>query len=314
MDGLSSQALGSIVFAMALLVAAPGLWAVLKFSGIHERIASRLKSPEASAEPVSPQRERPSAASLAADKLGAMVSGMVPTDGEQLSAIRFRLLRARYTHKHAVALYFASRFVCLILLQGAFFFALPHLEGFGLGGMFPFALSGMLAMLGLMLPGMWVDKRIKAAEQECSDGFPDMMDLLVACVEAGLSLDAAVLRVADELEHRHRELSLNLKTLALEMRAGRARKTAWRAFADRVGLEEAGSLATMLRQSEEMGTSLGETLRIFSKNMRQRRILIAEEKAMALPAQMTVPLILFVFPVLLGVLIIPAVIRFQSFM
>ena len=98
------------------------------------------------------------------------------------------------------------------------------------------------------------------------------------------------------------------------MRAGRARKAAWRAFADRVGLEEASSLATMLRQSEEIGTSLGETLRVFSSDMRQRRMLMAEEKAMALPAKMTVPLILFVFPVLLGVLIVPAIIRFQSFM
>jgi len=133
-----------------------------------------------------------------------------------------------------------------------------------------------------------------------------MMDLLVACVEAGLSLDAAVMRVSEELELRHVELSLNLKTLALEMRAGRARKAAWRAFANRVGLEEAGSLATMLRQSEEMGTSLGETLRIFSSDMRQRRMLMAEEKAMALPAKLTVPLLLFVFPVLLGVLILRA--------
>lgn len=314
MDGFSSQALGSVIFAVALLVAAPGLMAILKLSGIHERIASRLKAPEGSVEPIIPDRPKPSAASLAADKVGAVVGNLLPLDSEQQSAIRFRLLRARYTHKHAVSVYFAARFVCLVLMQVLFFFSLPFLESFGLTGMFPFVLAGLFAMVGLMLPGMMVDRRIKTAEQECSDGFPDMMDLLVACVEAGLSLDAAVLRVADELEHRHRELSLNLKTLALEMRAGRARKAAWRSFADRIGLEEAGSLATMLRQSEEMGTSLGETLRIFSRNMRQRRMLIAEEKAMALPAQMTVPLILFVFPVLLGVLIVPAIIRFQSFM
>ena len=210
-------------------------------------------------------------------------------------------------------LVYGARLVCLVVFPVAFFIAVPFLPD-NLPGWFPLAGSGFLALFGLMLPGILVDRRIQKAELECSDGFPDMMDLLVACVEAGLSLDAAVLRVSEELESRHRELSLNLKTLALEMRAGRARKAAWRAFADRVGLEEASSLATMLRQSEEMGTSLGETLRVFSSDMRQRRMLMAEEKAMALPAKMTVPLILFVFPVLLGVLIVPAIIRFQSFM
>jgi len=176
---------------------------------------------------------------------------------------------------------------------------------------FRLGLAGIVAVAGFQLPSTLVNRRIEARERECSNGFPDMMDLLVACVEAGLSLDAAVIRVSEELAIRHRELSLQLKTLGLEMRAGRSRKAAWRSFADRIGLEEASSLATMLRQAEEMGTSLGETLRICSSDMRQRRILMAEEKAMALPAKMTVPLIVFVFPVLLGVLVLPAVIRFQ---
>jgi tight adherence protein C len=112
----------------------------------------------------------------------------------------------------------------------------------------------------------------------------------------------------EELELRHPVISGHMRTLSLELRAGRARKTAWRAFADRLALEEAGSLATMLRQAEEMGTSLGQTLRVFSADMRQRRILYAEEKAMALPAKLTLPLIFFVFPVLLGVLTLPAVV------
>ena len=139
-----------------------------------------------------------------------------------------------------------------------------------------------------------------------------MMDLMVACVEAGLSLDASVQRVGEELEYRHPIIAGHMRTLSLELRAGRARKSAWRAFADRMGVEEASSLATMLRQAEEMGTSLGQTLRIFSADMRKRRILMAEEKAMALPAKLTLPLILFVFPVLLGVLVLPAVVTLQG--
>ena len=309
-DLFSSANLGLIVLAVALVAAAPGVVAIVRASGVASRIDLRLARRPATQ---SEGRTGGEARKRLADRLGSLAARAAPKNKGETSEIRFRLLRARYTHPQAVPLFYGARLVCLVVFPVAFFIAVPFLPD-NLPGWFPLAGSGFLALFGLMLPGILVDRRIQKAELECSDGFPDMMDLLVACVEAGLSLDAAVLRVSEELESRHRELSLNLKTLALEMRAGRARTAAWRAFADRVGLEEASSLATMLRQSEEMGTSLGETLRVFSSDMRQRRMLMAEEKAMALPAKMTVPLILFVFPVLLGVLIVPAIIRFQSFM
>jgi tight adherence protein C len=193
-----------------------------------------------------------------------------------------------------------------VIPQTALLFALPYFSE--LPKIAPVALSILLVLMGLAVPGKYLDMRIAQRKQACSLGFPDMMDLMVACVEAGLSLDAAVQRVGEELELRHPIIAGHMRTLSLELRAGRARKTAWRAFADRLGLEEAGSLATMLRQAEEMGTSLGQTLRVFSADMRQRRILYAEEKAMALPAKLTLPLIFFVFPVLLGVLTLPAVV------
>lgn len=308
-DLISTPNLAILLLTVAVLAAAPALIAMIRASGVASRIELRLSGQSAAqAAPAETARS-----GRLADRLAGLAARAAPKNKGETSAIRFRLLRARYTHPQAVALFYGARLVCLVVFPLAFFIAVPFLPD-SLPGWFPLAGSGFMAVFGLMLPGIMVDRRIQKAELECSDGFPDMMDLLVACVEAGLSLDAAVLRVSEELESRHRELSLNLKTLALEMRAGRARKAAWRAFADRVGLEEAGSLATMLRQSEEMGTSLGETLRVFSSDMRQRRMLMAEEKAMALPAKMTVPLILFVFPVLLGVLIVPAIIRFQSFM
>ena len=305
-------AMPGLIFAAALLAAVPGVWAVIQALGLRDRLVTRLTG--------KPQHGVFDSLPKRADGPGFLISlgkwfeKAKPKDDEEIGEIRFKLIRAGLTHPQGVPLFYASRLVTLVVFQIVVWFALPFVEAQGLPSHFPILLALMAAVFGLMAPGMYLDKRIAAAERQCSEGFPDMMDLLVACVEAGLSLDAAVLRVSEELERRHVELSLNLKTLALEMRAGRTRRDAWRAFADRVGLEEASSLATMLRQSEEMGTSLGETLRVFSKDMRQRRILIAEEKAMALPAKMTVPLILFVFPVLLGVLILPAIIRFQSFM
>jgi len=158
----------------------------------------------------------------------------------------------------------------------------------------------------MMGPDKYLQGKRRKLELEYNDGFPDLLDLLVASVEAGLSLDAAVSRVGDEIVRRHPNLALQVNMLTLELRAGRSRKDAWLAFSERLGTDESRQLATMLRQAEEMGTSLGETLSIFSDDMRMKRMLKAEEKAMALPAKLMVPLILFIFPCLLGVLMLPA--------
>jgi tight adherence protein C len=175
-----------------------------------------------------------------------------------------------------------------------------------MGGLAVAFLFAGAAMFG---PDQVLKMRRTAREREYADGFPDLLDLLVASVEAGLSLDAAVTRVTDELARRYPNLTVHLRFLVLELRAGRARKDAWSAFADRLGIDDARALATMLRQSEEMGTSLGETLSVFSQDMRQKRMLRAEEKALALSAKLTVPLILFIFPCLLGALMLPAAAR-----
>jgi tight adherence protein C len=157
-----------------------------------------------------------------------------------------------------------------------------------------------------------IKQRISSREREYRDGFPDLLDLLVASVEAGLSLDAAVARITDELVRRYPHLAEHLKLLTLELRAGRSRKEVWMRLAERLGIDEAKSFATMLRQSEEMGTSLGDTLKVFSDEMRNKRMMRAEAKAMALPAKLTVPLILFIFPCLLGVLMLPAIYKISQ--
>lgn len=297
---LSGPVLPVFMFMLAMLVAIPG---VLAFTRNHraqgdvERRLDRRKSIVGEA----PRNEN----SIGNAFLG-FADSAAPTQGEEVSVARAKIQLAGFNHPRAVAIYFFARFVCVVIPQIGLFFALPLLDD--MPPITPVAASIVLVLLGLAAPSMFLDSRIKSRKQRCSAGFPDMMDLLVACVEAGLSLDAAVQRVGEELELRHPIIAAHMRTLSLELRAGRARKAAWRGFADRLGIEEAGSLATMLRQAEEMGTSLGQTLRVFSADMRQRRILYAEEKAMALPAKLTIPLIFFVFPVLLGVLTLPAVV------
>ena len=227
---------------------------------------------------------------------------------EEETRLRSLMMRAGYFSKNAPYIFFGIRAICLLVPQFILFIAAPLLP-FQLTGLTLLGVSVFAAAAGYMLPTTVLNWQIEQREQQYRDGFPDMMDLLVACVEAGLSLDGAIIRICDELRYRYPHLASQLHLMSLEMRAGRDRNTAWSNFADRLGLEEARSLATMLKQSEELGTSIGETLRVYAADMREKRMLRAEEKALALPAKLVLPLILFVFPTLLMVLMMPAVVR-----
>lgn len=305
----SSAWVPALMFAAAMLVSIPGLLSFMRNQKAQSDVERRLER--------SGKRggdDRPDARNQS--RIGKAVLGFganaTPDDEGEVSAVRGLLIQAGFPHPSAVGRYYFARLVCVVIPQVALLFSLPRLSD--LPPITPLASCLFLIILGLSLPSIWLNRRISQRKASCSAGFPDMMDLLVACVEAGLSLDASVQRVGEELVTRHPTIAAHMRTLSLELRAGKSRKTAWRSFADRMALEEAGSLATMLRQAEEMGTSLGQTLRVFSADMRQRRILYAEEKAMALPAKMTLPLILFVFPVLLGVLIVPAAVQLTNIM
>jgi len=232
-------------------------------------------------------------------------------DPAQLSTLRTRLMQAGYYSREAAAIYLGGKAAAMIAAIVGLVLLLPWAIAKHGGGLSIIA-GAVIALAAVMGPDQIVKNRRKQRELEYREGFPDMLDLLVASVEAGLSLDAAVNRVTDELVRRYPNLAEHLKVLTLELRAGRSRKDAWTAFAERLAIDEARSLATMLRQAEEMGTSLGETLAVFSDDMRSKRMLYAEEKAMALPAKMMLPLILFIFPCLIGVLMLPAAYRIKE--
>jgi tight adherence protein C len=140
-------------------------------------------------------------------------------------------------------------------------------------------------------------------------GFPDFMDLMVVCAEAGLSMEASIDRIARELVEGYPSLAENLYMASLEIRAGKAFPEALERMGERVGIEEASMLATLLQQSAELGTSLSQSLRVYSDEMRNKRMSRAEEKAYALPAKLVIPLTLFVFPVLIVTLMLPVGIR-----
>jgi tight adherence protein C len=260
--------------------------------------------------------QRLGAARPAAGGVGDQVMGAFKRLGQQsavrdpgkLSVLRSRLMQAGFYNREAPVIYLGVRAVALVVATIGVVATLPLVLGHkgGAGGVVIAAVLSGVAILG---PDKVLNARRTKREREYAEGFPDMLDLLVASVEAGLSLDAAVSRVTEELGRRYPNLAVHLRFLVLELRAGKARKDAWSAFADRLGIDDARQLATMLRQAEEMGTSLGETLTVFSQDMRAKRMLRAEEKALALSAKLTVPLILFIFPCLLGALMLPAVAR-----
>jgi tight adherence protein C len=232
-------------------------------------------------------------------------------DPSQLSALRHRLMLAGFVGPEAVALYLGARSIALLAATAATILLVPFLLQ-GKGGFGAILVAGAFAAIAVMGPDQVVRAQRTKREREYREGFPDVLDLLVASVQAGLSLDAAVNRIAEELKSRHPNLGEHLRLMTLELRAGQSRRDAWIRFADRLGIDEARAFATMLRQAEDMGSSLGETLTTFSDDMRHKRMIRAEELAMALPAKLMVPLILFIFPCLLGVLILPAAVHIMQ--
>ena len=156
------------------------------------------------------------------------------------------------------------------------------------------------------LPGMLLDMRVKKRQKAIQHGLPDALDLLVVCVEAGMGLDAAIYRVCMELAHKEPILSSELRLLTLELRAGKSRREALKNLSTRVGLEDLGSLVAMLIQTDMFGTSIAQTLRVYADSMRTKRFQLAEELAAKLPVKLLFPLIFFIFPTLLIVILGPA--------
>ncbi len=252
--------------------------------------------------------EQPQTSQTLFSKIGQHLTLPGPED---ISRIRFELSQAGFYSASAVQSYHAIRVTCLFIPQLLLLMLIPYLANH-------MSFSALLTlfcaslMLSLYAPILVVRWRTTKRRDECRNGFPDMMDLLIACIEAGLGMDAALVRVGHEIGARYPTLRINLDIMNLELRAGRERNAAMINFAKRVNLEEARSLAVMLKQAEEMGASVGRTLRTFADEMRMKRMMKAEEKAMALSAKLTVPLILFIFPTIICMVMLPAGIRISQ--
>ena len=172
-----------------------------------------------------------------------------------------------------------------------------------------YLIGSACALVGLYLPALIVRARADRRREAITNGFPDCLDLMLICVEAGLGLEAALDRVAREMAIAQPLVVELLATATLRLRAGATREEALRKMAEDSGVDELRSFATLLIQSDRLGTSIGTTLRIYASEMRERRRMRAEERAHRLPVLLSIPLVVCMLPTMIGVLMLPAIIR-----
>jgi tight adherence protein C len=228
-----------------------------------------------------------------------------PSQGEELSRIQLMLVRAGYRDENAVEVFLG----CKLLLTPIAIIALwqinVHLEQ-----PLEFPMNFCVAMIAIavafFLPNIWVSSKMTERKLALEQPLPDAIDLLVTCVEAGLSLDAAMARVSQEMELVATLLAQELKQTMLEIQAGVKRSDAFHRLSNRTGVEDLKSLSAMIIQTELFGTSVSRALRVHSEGMRTKRMQRAEEKAAMVSVKMTVPLILFILPALMVVVMGPA--------
>jgi tight adherence protein C len=229
------------------------------------------------------------------------------TNEEHMKVLRTRLIRAGIYDTRGVAFFFIARTALAVGIAAALFALLPMVTSHG--GAFYWLMVIVGGIAGYVGPSMYIDRRIATRKEEHRAGFPDFMDLLVVCADSGLSMEAALERVGRELGDSYPSLSANIHMTNLESRAGRPLKDTLERFADRLALEEAQAFATLINQSIDLGSSITDALRVYSDDMRHKRLSRAEEKAYALPAKLSVPMMVCIFPVLFVVILLPVFVR-----
>lgn len=238
---------------------------------------------------------------------GPLARLSTPEGDWENSPLKLTFLRAGIRHPNARLIYFGAKTVLPLLFAVLAFVALRAMnQSSGLTLLLYVMLS---ALVGCYLPNLVIYLAIRGRQREIFESFPDAADLMLVCIEAGLGLDAALTKVADEIRRKSLALAEELHLTNLEMRAGGTREKSLRNLALRTGLEEVGTFATMLTQADKFGTSIGDSLRVFSDDLRHKRQIRAEERAAKVPTKMLFPLVVCIFPSIIMVILGPAIIQ-----
>ena len=241
------------------------------------------------------------------DKLDKFANFLEPQSAAELSASRLRMLRAGYRSKNAVRIFHLAQLVLgvgLLAIGTAYALVQNSVAPLTTNQMFMYTV--LPGGIGYYIPKYWINKRLAARQAEIVQGFPDALDMMLVCVEAGQSLDQCIIRVAKESRAGYPALAEEFEIVAQEVKAGKERVTVLKDMSERVGIADVASFVTTLVQSATFGTSIAEALRVYSAEMRDKRVMRAEEKANTLPTKLTLGTMMFCLPPLLVILIGPS--------
>jgi tight adherence protein C len=237
--------------------------------------------------------------------LQSIAGFLEPTDKEEMSETRAQLRAAGYRGGSAVRqFYFARAGLALAFMTIGLivFFIVPDKADVVFGGI----VTGIMTLCGYFMPAYWIKRQIETRKQEIENAFPDAMDMMLVCIEGGQSLDQAMARVGEEMQSSSGPLAAEFSLVSHEFRAGKDRISVLRDFSSRCAVNDVSSFVTVLIQSTSFGTSIAQALRVYAAEMRDKRLMRAEEKANMLPTKLTLGTMMFTVPPLILILVGPS--------
>jgi tight adherence protein C len=241
------------------------------------------------------------------EQLQKFASFLEPKDVAELSKRQLQLRQAGYQSQDAVRFFHFAQFalgIAGLLLAFVYLVILGGGEDFSAQKMMVYTI--IPGAIGYYIPAYWVRRRVDARKEEITHGFPDSLDMMLVCVEAGQSMDQSIVRVARELHASYPALAQEFDVVAYEMKAGKDKSTVLNDFGERCGVQDVSSFVTVLNQSQQFGTSIAEALRVYAGEMRDKRVMRAEEAANKLPTKMTLATMMLTVPPLLIILVGPS--------
>jgi len=292
-----------VVFASVMMIAFTIIGSMSRRSAVRAELRTMAEGGGGHVARLSQEKE--TAWNRLADRIERAGLNLTDTKSDK---VRDKLVAAGFDSPAAPRMFTLIRLALIFALPGVFVL-LTLAGGSQMSFLKMYIYGAVLALAGLYLPNLFVTARADRRREQITNGFPDCLDLLLVCVEAGLSLEAALDRVGREMIESHPLVARILSTTTLQLRAGAQRDAALRSMGEISGVDEIKSFATLLIQSDKLGTSMASTLRVYSAEMREKRRMRAEEKAHRLPVIISIPLVVNMLPTMIGVLMLPAVVR-----
>ncbi len=297
-----------LILGLVFVAVVIAVLAVSSMVGARDPVEHRLATGTPDTDVVVPDIRRDDEHSLWNKMISTLERHGFPLDRERESSLRLRLYQAGFTNPSAAVIHYVVRVILALGVPLTFLLLVPKLWP-DMSAQKIMFYTIFIAIAAIYIPRIWVSMRIDKRKRTYLEGFPDALDMLVVCVEAGLSLDSAFTRVGEKIARAHPLMAEEVAMVSLELRAGKTRVDALRNMSRRIGLDEVNSFVSLLIQSDQLGTSVAQSLRVYAEEMRIKRMLRAEEMAHKLPVKLVVPLVTCILPAMICAVLLPAMIR-----